>query len=330
MIVSRAPLRVSLFGGGSDLPWYFCEYGDGAVFSLAIDRYVSIIGGLNFDEANYLLKYSSVERVQRVEEIQHPIVREVTSYFDLPPIDVAIHGDVPAGTGLGSSSSFTCAMIRFAAKVQKIEMTAEAVAQLATWIEIERLGEQIGKQDQYASALGGLNLIEFSKSQVKVSPSPWGDAERMELQSRLRLVYLGLPPRSASEQIANQIKSVDANPQAITSITRLADLARQAFSLPAARLDDFGPMLKEAWALKKESSPSASNARIDELLELGLRAGATGAKLLGAGGAGFIAFFVPSDTGHLFDSRLTEQGLKILRIRIESVGARAKDSDEWL
>lgn len=291
MLIAQAPLRVSLFGGGSDLPAYLAHH-DGAVLSFAIDRRVYIVGHPFTHRHGVLLKYSKTEDVQHPSELQHPIVREVLMRYDINDMDIAVMSDVPAGTGLGSSSSFTVAMLAFARHVRGLPSTPVDLATEACNIEIDTLGEPIGYQDQWAAALGGMNVIRFrgtTAAAERVALTAEGIAR---LEANLVLVPVGAP-RSAGKLLHEQSAALSQQSRAVDLTAEMVALVEPGVQALLHDLDSLGPLLDKAWHLKRSVSGGISNAAIDATYAAGLAAGATGGKLLGAGGSGYIAFYVP-------------------------------------
>ena len=291
MLISQGPLRVSLFGGGSDLP-AFLERHDGAVLSFAINRRVYVVGHPFTHRGGILLKYSQTEDVLHSRELLHPIAREVLGRYGVNDIDIAIMSDVPAGTGLGSSSSFTVAFLAFVRHLTGYSSTPANLAEEACEIEIEVLKEPIGYQDQWASALGGVNILRFSGSEVWVETLSLGHQNLTALQENLHLVPVG-GSRSAGQLLHRQgagLTSGSEQEKATSALVRLVDQGKRALE---SALDDLGPLLNEAWELKQRTSQAISNKEVDTAYEQGLQAGATGGKLLGAGGGGYLAFYVP-------------------------------------
>jgi D-glycero-alpha-D-manno-heptose-7-phosphate kinase len=315
MLIAQGPLRVSLFGGGSDLP-AFLEGNDGAVLSFAIDRRVFIVGHPFTHRDGIVLKYSVTEDVSTASDLKHPIAREVLSRYDVTDIDIAVMSDVPAGTGLGSSSSFTVAFLAFVRHACGIASTPVDLAREACEIEIDVLQEPIGYQDQWASALGGVNVIRFGHGEVEVESVGLGAADIASLEANLHLTPVGAP-RSASELLAKQGGSLTTGSKAEDITRRMVGLVQQGKEALLSRPDDLGPLLDEAWQLKREVAQGVSNADVDALYARGLAAGATGGKLLGAGGSGYLAFYVP--TGE--HERFAVQFPKRLGFRISTQGA---------
>ncbi len=295
MVISRTPLRISFAGGGSDMPIYYRQHG-GAVLSVTIDKYIYLSMHPYFNSTKILLKYSGHELVEEVGQIEHRIIRQVFGDYGIRGVDFNSSADVPAGTGLGSSSAFTVGLIHLCNAYLGRHMPKEEIARQACDVELVKLGEPIGKQDQYASALGGLNFMEFldtehvSVERVRIQP----EALR-QLEARLLLFYLGTS-RSASTILAEQAQNLGSSTQRLEMMHRMVELARTLKSeLQNNRLDAFGEVLHTGWMYKKQMASHISTPGIDDLYAQGLRAGATGGKLLGAGGGGFLLFYVPDE-----------------------------------
>jgi D-glycero-alpha-D-manno-heptose-7-phosphate kinase len=315
MLIAQGPLRVSLFGGGSDLP-AFLEENEGAVLSFAINRRVFVVGHPFTHRSGILLKYSRNEDVERPQDLRHPIAREVLSRYQVTDIDISIMSDVPAGTGLGSSSSFTVAFLAFVRHHTGIPSTPVDLAREACEIEIDALREPIGYQDQWASALGGVNVIRFARSEVFVESVGLGAREVEALESNLHLVPIG-GTRSASELLARQGGSLTSGSKAEAITRGMVRLVDQGTTALKTALDDLGPLLHEAWALKRQVAAGVSNEDVDQLYEAGRAAGATGGKLLGAGGSGYLAFYVPHQAHEQFRAQFPQR----LEFRISQDGA---------
>lgn len=318
MLIAQGPLRISLFGGGSDLP-AFLERNQGAVLSFAIDQRVYVVGHPFTHRTGILLKYSKSEDVQTPHQLQHPIARVVLERYGLNDMDISVMSDVPAGTGMGSSSSFTVAFLAFVRHAKGIPTSSVDLAREACEIEIDVLKEPIGYQDQWASALGGINVIRFDgheRTEVTVEQVTMSAETMQRLEENLHLIPVGAP-RSASALLERQGQSLTNGSKSEELTKRMVDLVDQGHRALLNNVDDIGPLLHEAWLLKREVSAGVSTAHIDEVYDQGLRAGATGGKLLGAGGSGYLAFYVPTEkTDHFIAHFPTE-----LPFRISSRGA---------
>jgi D-glycero-alpha-D-manno-heptose-7-phosphate kinase len=296
MIISCTPLRVSFFGGGSDLPAFYRRRG-GAVLSTTIDKSVYVTVSRKFDDA-VRVSYSRTEEVSHARDVEHPLVREALGLLGVEGgVEITSVADIPArGTGLGSSSAFTVGLLNALHAFQGRRATAGQLAAEACEIEIGRCGEPIGKQDQFAAAFGGLNLIRFNPDEtVEVTRSACPPDALAELWRRLLFFYTGTT-RSASALLAEQSARLAADAGAIRATRELTCLAEAAFtSLGAGEIDQLGRMLHQAWKLKRGLNGGVSNALIDQAYDAALAAGAEGGKLLGAGGGGFLMFLAPPE-----------------------------------
>jgi D-glycero-alpha-D-manno-heptose-7-phosphate kinase len=294
MIISKTPLRMSFVGGGSDLPAFYREHG-GAVLSTAIDKYIYITVNKRFDDS-YRVSYSRTEEVPSIDEVQHPLAREclrLTGCTD--GIEITSIADIPArGTGLGSSSSFVVGLLHALHAYGGRYVSAGQLAEEACRIEIEKCGEPIGKQDQYAAAFGGLNVIRFHPDdRVEVEPVICRADVLTELQSQFLTFYTGAT-RSASALLAKQSQDVAsdrAKQQCLRRMVELVDETRRA--LQAGDLRAFGALLDENWRLKASLTAGITNEQVDHWYRVAQEAGAWGGKLLGAGEGGFLLVQAP-------------------------------------
>jgi D-glycero-alpha-D-manno-heptose-7-phosphate kinase len=293
VIITRTPLRISLGGGGSDLPSFYEGNGGGFLVAAAISKYVYIAVHENFDD-ELILKYSAVERVTTPAHIEHPILREAFTMMDVTGgVELTSMADIPAGTGLGSSGSFTVGVLKALHSFRRRPVTNEELAALACTLEIERLGEPIGKQDQYAAAIGGLTAFHFGPDgNVTVEPVAMALEQKALLEENLLLFFTGLR-RSASQEMAAQVETLPSGDgglvENLVAVRRLGLDSRDA--LEQGDLERFGGLLTEQWRLKLARSPSPLHHQIDDWLTTGLKAGALGGKLIGAGGGGFLLFY---------------------------------------
>lgn len=311
-------MRVSFAGGGSDLPSYY-EHDGGAVLSTSIDKYVYLAVHKYFYPNKTLLKYSKTEEVDCYDDIKHPIFRECLSMLDLHGLDISSMADVPAGTGLGSSSSFTVSLLNVLHAYKHEAVGPEYLASKACEIEIERLGDPIGKQDQYAAAYGGLNFIKFNyDGSVDVEKVVMDPMAKAQLDRNLLMIYTG-GTRSANAILAQQNKAMsDAHKR--DTIRQMVALAYDLKSvLEQNNIDDFGRILHEGWMLKQTLSGGISNSGIAELYAKGLDAGALGGKLLGAGGSGFLLFYCPEERQPQFRKKM--EGLFELPFHFDNTGS---------
>ncbi len=290
MIISRTPFRISFAGGGTDLPAFY-RTEPGAVTATTIDKYMYITVNKRFD-ATLRVSYSKTEIVDRADDLQHPIVREALRMTGLVEgLEITSIADLPAGTGMGSSSAFTVGLLHALYAYQGRAVSAGELARQACRIEIEILGEPIGKQDQYAAAYGGLNRIRFNPDEtVFVDPVITTPEVRAELDANLLLFYTGTT-RRASTILARQREQTEASRDLLVRMRDIAE--RMALALQdGRRLNDFGQLLHEAWLLKRSVAEGITSPDIDRWYEAARQAGALGGKVLGAGGGGFLLFFV--------------------------------------
>jgi len=290
MIITRTPLRISIGGGGTDLPSYYREFG-GFVISAAINKYVYITINKSF-LPGYFLKYSETEHAQSYEEIRHPLFREALTLHEAPqPLEIVSIADVPAGTGLGSSGTFTVGLLHALYAWQRKRVTAEKLAREAIAIEMDRLQEPVGKQDQYIAAYGGLLCQEYhSDDSVQVYPLRLSDATLRELRDSLMLFFVG-QTRCASSLLDTQKKRSEQRDQAMLESLHFArQLGHEIRSvLEDGHVGEFGRLMHEHWLRKRERSKGMTSERVDGLYEIARkRGGATGGKLVGAGGSGFL------------------------------------------
>lgn len=292
MLVTRTPLRISLGGGGTDLPSYYKAAGEGFLVAAAIDKHIYVAVHDNFVD-RYLLKYSAIEDVEFVQEIQHPLLREALVHTNtMPGVEVTSIADIPAGTGLGSSGSFTVGLLKALYARQRRMVSAADLAADACHLEIEVLGEPCGKQDQYIAALGGLTAFTFkSDGTVQAAPIQMDDLDRKDFEENLLLFYSGVQRRAADELNALD-EGANAKESAIKdNLDQVRDIGYcSAEALQSGDLDTFGKLMTKQWKLKFERSPSGVHREIDRWISVGIEAGASGGKLVGAGGGGFLLF----------------------------------------
>jgi D-glycero-alpha-D-manno-heptose-7-phosphate kinase len=320
MLITRTPLRISIGGGGTDLPSFYRRR-EGFVISAAISKYMFI--GLNSTFTDdYLLKYSELERQRSVDEIQHSILREVFRMHEMPPgIEMVSLADIPSGTGLGSSGAFTVGLLRAIYAFKREHVTAGALAEEAAHVEIERLGEPVGKQDQYIAAFGGLTCFEFhSDDRVTVSPLAISQETLHTLEERLLLFFTGYL-RSAGSILADQrSKSESEDAEMLENLDYTKDLGlRIREALESARPEAFGRMMHEHWQRKRRRSEGMSNEKIDAWYEAGLANGALGGKLVGAGTGGFLMFYAEDPAA--LRAAMGELGLQETRFSFDLDGS---------
>jgi D-glycero-alpha-D-manno-heptose-7-phosphate kinase len=321
LIITRSPLRISLGGGGTDLPSYYREHA-GFVLSAAIDKYVYITLHDTFEQ-QFIIKYSKTELVQSVEEIRHPIIREALKLVPVsaPHLEVVSMSDIPAGTGLGSSGSFTVGLLRALYAHNKTSVTRQQLAENACHIEIDLLGEPIGKQDQYISSFGGITSFLFDPDgRVTVQPVPISSETLYNLEDNLLLFFTGFT-RSASAILAEQDnRTREGDSQMIDHLHQVKKFGYQIrTALESGDLRRFAAIMRDHWELKKQRAQAMTNSRIDEYYDLACANGALGGKLIGAGGGGFLMFYTEEKTR--LRRVMREAGLREVRVRFDLEGA---------
>ena len=322
MIITRSPLRISLGGGGTDLPSYYRDHG-GFLVAMAMSKYVYVTLHRRFN-SGFLLKYSRIEQVTAVDEIVHPIIREALRVMDTRETDLEITSvaDVPAGTGLGSSSSFTTALLRGLHIHQRRYIDTQQLAELACHVEIDRVHEPIGKQDQYIAAFGGLTAFTFNADDtVNVESLPISEDTLADLSDNMLLFFTG-STRDASQILREQdVRSTAADPRMSANLHKVKTLGyRTRDVFLSGRLDEWGEIMLEHWTAKKQRSSAMSNPQIDEWYDLALRNGAIGGKLVGAGGGGFFLFYA-HDPRRLRHAML-KAGLRELHVQLDVEGTK--------
>ncbi len=318
MIIVRTPLRVSFFGGGTDVPSYYSK-GGGMVISMAINKHIYLTAHPMFDSNEILLKYSAIERVSKPSDIQHNIFRKMLEKHEVSGVDIGVSSDIPSGTGLGSSSAFTVGLANLLNEYKGNRLTKEQLADEACDIEINSLNQLIGKQDQYASAFGGFNRIEFFPDEsVNVLPLPIKQETLVNLNECLILVRVGRN-RSAGDLLEKQAHEREKSPKSETALDELYALTESIEPSVFSDLKELGKLLSQSWELKKASNPFATTQEIDDLIRVGLSNGALGAKLLGAGGAGFALFLVPLESKDRFKQALKKR--KIVEVGVDFEGS---------
>lgn len=319
MIISRTPFRISFAGGGSDLPSFY-RHEVGAVLSTSINRYMYIAIHPFFEREKIQLKYSKTELVDAIQDIKHPIFREVLRAYDLKGVDINSIADIPAGTGLGSSSSFTVGLLNAVRAYLGKATSGEQLAHLACEIELEKVGSPIGKQDQYAAACGGLNFITFyGDESVNVEKIIMDPVKKQELQDNLLMVYVG-GEHSANEILKSQSAAMDDRAKFGTQKQMVALAYDLRKSLESNSIDEFGRILHEGWLMKKSLTKGISNGSVDALYQRGIESGAVGGKLLGAGGAGFILFYCPKEKQAHFRQNMGE--MREMPVRFDDFGSK--------
>jgi D-glycero-alpha-D-manno-heptose-7-phosphate kinase len=320
MIIVRTPLRIALGGGGTDLPSYYQRHG-GFVLSAAINRYIYIGINRTFTD-DYLLKYSQLERVRTVDEIQHRLIREVLRRHPIgPALEIVSLADIPAGTGLGSSGSFTVGLLRAVYAFKREHVTAGALAEEACHIEIDILQSGVGKQDQYIAAHGGLIAMDFAPDgAVRISPLSVSNPTLHDLEERLLMFFTGYSREAAAILADQNQRSLSDDRTMLENLhfTKELGLRIQA-ALERGDVRAFGALMHEHWEWKRRRSPEMSNPRIDRWYEVGLRSGALGGKLVGAGGGGFLLFY--ADNPQSLRQAMAAEGLTEVRFFFDHDGS---------
>lgn len=331
MIIVKAPLRISIGGGGCDLPSYYEKF-ESSFISAAIDKYIYIsLHRIFIDDV--IIKYSELERVLDIDKIRHPIVREALSLTGIrKAIEISSFADIPSGTGLGSSGTFTVALLKALYTYLGQQHTPASLAEDACRIEIEKLGAPIGKQDQYISSYGGLTKFHINKTgQVSAAPLKMSPHHMVDLQEHLLLFFTGYS-RSANDILKEQDdavrmaetkapEAVKLSSDMIENLHFVKELGEQiGKALEGGEIDEFGRLMNVHWEHKKKRSKSMSSNRIDEWYELAMKNGALGGKLIGAGGGGFLMFLV--DDKRRLRKAMREAGLQDVPFRFDNLGAQ--------
>lgn len=318
MIIVQTPLRVSLFGGGTDFRSYF-EVDGGAVLTTAIDKYIFVTIKKRFDE-KLRIGYTKTEMVDSVDEVQHELIRQALRKTGITHgVEITTMGDIPsAGSGLGSSSTVTVGSLHAMYTYLGQLVTAEQLAREACQIEIDELGRPIGIQDQYIAAYGGLRLMEFSTDGQVCSENLVLSEDRLRtLNENLLLFFTGIT-RQSSTILTEQSSAIDQHRKVLRRIKEMAYMARD--ELKAGNIDAIGEMLHESWQLKKGLARNISNAEIDNIYHVARQAGATGGKITGAGGGGFLLLYCPHEKQDAVRAALSD--LQELPFRIENDGSK--------
>jgi D-glycero-alpha-D-manno-heptose-7-phosphate kinase len=322
VIITRSPLRITLGGGGTDLPSYYRQHG-GFLIAAAIDRYVYVTVMRPFVEGIFL-KYSKLEHVDRIDDVQHPIVREALRLvgFRTPQIEITTLADIPSGTGLGSSGSFSTALLKALHAHRRRLLLPSELAELACDIEINRLGEPVGKQDQYAAAYGGVTCFRFHPDDtVEARPLGLSMVALQALEDNLLLFFTGFSRRAGSILKDQQQRTERSDAAMLANLHYVKELGERSLdALEDGRTDAFGALMHEHWEHKKNRSEGMSNPQIDEWYDLARRNGALGGKLVGAGGGGFLLFYTENHAR--LRCAMSRVGLEEVRFRFDFEGTK--------
>jgi D-glycero-alpha-D-manno-heptose-7-phosphate kinase len=320
VLITRTPLRISLGGGGTDLPSYYRRFG-GMVVSAAINKYVYIGINRTFTD-DFFLKYSELERVRTVAEIRHPIIREaLTMHAVGPAVEIVSLADIPGGTGLGSSGTFTVGLLRALYAFQRQHVVTSVLAEEACGIEIDRLGRAVGKQDQYIAAFGGLTCCEFCPDDtVNMRPLRISNETLHDLEERLLLFFTGYS-RSADEILEDQkTRSERGDQSMLDNLHLIAEIGRKVReALERGDPRRFGELMHEHWQHKRTRSRTMSSAEIDRWYDAGMSSGALGGKLVGAGAGGFLMFYASDPSA--VRRAMSREGLSELRFAFDLDGS---------
>ena len=322
MIITRSPLRISLGGGGTDLPSYYREHG-GFLVAGALDKYVYLTLHRTF-VPDLIVKYSKLERVATADQLEHPIIREAFGLLKMDgrSLELTSMADIPGGTGLGSSGSFTTALLKLLHAANKNLISPAELAEQACHIEIDRLGEPIGKQDQYIAAVGGITAFTFHKDgRVDYRPAKISEEALFNLEDNLLLFFTGYS-RSASGILKDQNDKSKANDQAmLDNLHFTKDLGYQSLSaLESDNLEEFARLMDVHWQRKKIRSSGMSNQHINDWYDHAMAHGALGGKLIGAGGGGFLMFYAADKK--MLRRAMREKGLQEVRFRFDFEGTK--------
>ncbi len=323
MIITRTPFRITLGGGGTDLPAYYSRYG-GFIFAAAIDKYMFLNVNRPIVDDLIRVKYTRTEIVAHRDQLQHEIAREALRLAGIERgFEIISLADVPAGTGLGSSSCYAVGLLNALHTMKRQPVSFQELAEEACKLEIEILGKPIGKQDQYMAAFGGLTVLDIARDgRVKVSPAQVPDATLDDLERNLLVFYTGTE-RSSLDILSEQSCGVStARPAVVDSLHAIKEMGRQILEMiEQGDLTSFGLALDKHWQAKKKLSARVSNARFDELYQLAKENGALGGKISGAGGGGFFVFYLESGHQRLRDA-LRAAGLREMRCRFDFEGTK--------
>jgi D-glycero-alpha-D-manno-heptose-7-phosphate kinase len=321
MIITRSPLRITLGGGGTDLPSYYREHG-GFLISAAIDKYVYVSVTRPFNPGIFL-KYSQIEHVEAVAEVKHPIIREALAMLGhkVTQIEITTLADIPAGTGLGSSGSFATALLKALYSYDRRFLHPQELAELACHLEIDRLKQPVGKQDQYAAAFGGITCFAFRRDDsVVAEPLALAPDTLFDLEDNLLLFFTGYSRSAGSVLLNQELRTRQNDKEMLDNLHYVKELGvRSQKALIAGDTRSFGELMDEHWQHKKRRSNGMSNVQIDEWYDLAMKNGAIGGKLVGAGGGGFLLFYAP-DRNKLRHA-MTKAGVMEVRFRFDFEGS---------
>lgn len=328
MIITRTPFRITLGGGGTDLPSYYSEFG-GFVFSITIDKYMYINLNTPIVDDLIRIKYSKYEEVGDVEEVQHELAREALKLMGIKnSVEIQSMADIPAGTGLGSSGCYLAGLLNALHCYKNVPASQQELAEEACFIEINVLKHPVGKQDQYTAAFGGFTILNIGKTGiVKVDRPKISEDTIDELESAL-MIYYTHTSRSTVEILKEQSKAVQDDKSAthkevLDSLHQIKEIGYKTLdSICSGNLDEFGKLMDAHWRAKKKLSKKVTNSGIDDLYELGIANGALGGKILGAGGGGFMLFYCPKEQQSSLTNAMTNVGMRRMRFKFDFDGSK--------
>lgn len=322
MRIVKAPLRITLGGGGTDLPGYYEKYG-GFLISAAIDKYIYMTGSPRYFDKKYWLSYSKLEVCDALGGIQHELLRKSLEKYQFDTgVEIHCISEVVGNSGLGSSGAFLVCVLTILHSMKKKEMTRQNVAELASRIEMEELGRSCGKQDHYIAAFGGIITLDIdTQGRVAVTDLPVDPHVVRGLEHNILIYHTGYA-RDANDVLRQQSRNLKNNQESVVSrLKKIKEIGYQSRDyLVAGNLEAFGRLLHEHWRLKKEMQVDMSNPRIDEVYDAAMEAGMLGGKVMGAGGGGFFMFYVPADSQASFRSKMKAMGLAELDWRFSFSG----------
>ena len=323
MIITRTPFRISFFGGGTDYPVYYKEHG-GAVLSVTINKYCYVTCRYlpPFFDHKFRIRYSLREETNEIDDIKHPSVRECLKFVGIDRgIEMVHTSDIPAMSGIGSSSSFTVGFLNALYSLQGKMVTKRELAYRAMYVEQNLIGENVGSQDQIAAAFGGFNKIEFggTEKHFTVYPVTLTNGKMDLIQDHLMLFFTGFS-RNASDIAGEQLRMIPHKKRELQAMMELVDAAINVLNRDSEDIDEFGKLLHEGWTIKKNLTNLISTGEIDDIYDAALRAGALGGKILGAGGGGFILFFVKPELQYYVKEKLRK--LLYVPFRFQNLGSQ--------
>jgi D-glycero-alpha-D-manno-heptose-7-phosphate kinase len=321
MLISKSPLRISLGGGGTDLPSYYKKYG-GFLISATINKHIYISIAETFNK-KFIIKYSSFEEVNQIAKIKHPLFREILKKMEIKiPLNISSHADIPSGTGMGSSGCFAVTLINALSSHQGKNLSKKKIAELACHIEIDKLKEPVGKQDQYTAAFGGLNSYEFKQNGRVIIKKINASKKRIQkLKNNLIIFFTGYSRSSYKILKKQDVSTRTLDKSMLNNLHKIKEFGIESKKiLENGNLNDLGRIMHEHWEYKKERSQFMTNNKIDSLYSTARKNGALGGKLIGAGGGGFLMFY--SENVNLIEKKFLNLGIKKMDFDFDSEGTK--------